>query len=132
MATETDIRIARAVALKAAVDLVNGKAILLADIEGKAEELTGWLLAPVSLSRPAPPRQNADPGPDVPYGDAEGFHEAPPAPHHCEGCGSEMEFFNGTNASGDDYAGYRCRNQKKTHDPAEQAAEKVRHPVEWV
>ena len=44
MATETDIRIARAVALKAAVDLVNGNAILLAQLGEKTEELAALLL----------------------------------------------------------------------------------------
>jgi hypothetical protein len=43
-----------------------------------------------------------------------------------------MEYFSGANANGDEYAGYRCPNQKKTRDQAEQAAEKVRHPVQWL
>ena len=32
MATDTDVRIARAVALKASIDLVNGKGILLVQL----------------------------------------------------------------------------------------------------
>ena len=140
MPTETDIRIARAVALKASVDLVNSKAILLADLEGRAEEFAGWL-----LSAPAQPTSiHGDPGPDVPYDDSEalapgGFVSRGPAAPRCgtgpedaQGCGTEMVYWSGTNKEGVDYAGWKCPNQKKSRDPAEQAAEKVRHPVQWI
>ena len=97
-----------------------------------------------------------DPGPappDVPYGEEEARllregdprptplrpSSGPPEPHLCghgpndtNGCGGKMEYFDGRDSKGKDYAGYRCPNQKKTNDPAEQAAEKVRHPVQWI
>ena len=96
--------------------------------------------APTNAARATAPQQ---PAADVPYGEEAPPHpgpsSGPPAPPICgrgandtQGCGQEMEYFSGTNDKGDDYAGYRCPNQKKTIDPAEQAAEKVRHPVQWL
>ena len=103
---------------------------------------SGALATTVAVSVPASIR--GDPGPDVPYDDSEalapgGFVSRGPAAPRCgtgpedaQGCGTEMVYWSGTNKEGVDYAGWKCPNQKKSRDPAEQAAEKVRHPVQWI
>ncbi|KKN54891.1 hypothetical protein LCGC14_0587840 [marine sediment metagenome] len=141
MASETDIRIARAVALKAAVEMASARQPPFEDVLSAAERYTGWLLDE-PLDKSKSPTADRDPGPDVPYGEEPphpGPSSGPPAPHLCghgpndtQGCGAEMNFFGGRNAKGKDYSGYRCPNQTQTTDPAEQAAENVRHPVRWM
>ena len=157
MASETDVRIARAVALKAAVELVNGNVILLADLEAKATELVTFLLdinpARHETSDPGEPppatppdvwleedrRPSRQGGSRVPLeyesgpprtGAAETRH-CGSAPEDSQGCGARLEWKEGVSAAGKDYAMWACPNKKKTNDPAEQAAEKVRHPVQY-
>ncbi len=136
---DKDRQIARAVALKAAVELStarNGNTGILQD----AEAYEAWLLRPQSeadVRQPTPLHPK-----EAPYGEPPphpGPSSGPPAAHICgrgrddtEGCGAEMEHFSGRNTEGVGYAGYRCPEQKKTVDPAEQAAERVRHPVQWL
>ena len=83
-------------------------------------------------------RPSGPPPPDAPYGEEPpphpGSSSGPPAAHICgrgrddtEGCGAELKYF-----TQGDYSGYECPNRKKTRDPAEQAAEKVRHPTQWL
>jgi len=81
---------------------------------------------------PTPPDESYDNDPPG------GFQSAAPAAPRCgsaqkdtQGCGTEMEYFSGTNANGVDYAGFRCPAEPKSHDPAEQASNKAMHPVQW-
>ena len=114
MSDDRDTQIARAVALKAAVDYLAGKTSGQLTVEEQAERFERWLLRGTSTSE------------DIPFD----YEEQAAAPE-CK-CGTRMEYFSGANANGDEYAGYRCPNQKKTRDPAEQKAEKERHPVQWL
>ena len=135
MATETDIRIARAVALKAAVELVNGSAILLADIESKTNELAAILLAnnPAPVAQAAPLPDN-DPGPieEPPAEWPEDEALAPPtgpagqAAPTCK-CGSVMEF-----TKGEDWTAYFCPNQTKSREKRIQDEQKLLHPPVWL
>ena len=135
MATDTDIRIARAVALKAAVDLVNGKAILLADLPEKTEELAALLLLNAPQANGA--RPDSDPGPEAPPDewpeDAQGYGDPPTGgpvgqtPPHCAGCGALMEY-----KQGDTWTAYFCPEQVKSVDKKIQAEQKKMHPAVWL
>ncbi len=139
--------IAREVALKAAVEMAAAGYPQDDTVLATAERYETWLLRPQggveTTARPVPQPQQGIPPDDMPYGEEpppQGRPSSgPPAAHLCghgpndtQGCGTEMEHFSGRNLEGVDYAGYRCPEQKKTVDPAEQAAEKVRHPVQWI
>ena len=138
MASETDVRIARAVALKCVAVLVAGNIVPLTDLESKTNELQSILLNDSSIEPVGP---SGDPGPAPPYEEDEAI--GPPrtgaaearhcgsAPEDSQGCGARLEWKEGVSAAGKDYAMWTCPNQKKTNDPAEQAAEKVRHPVQY-
>ena len=139
MATETDIRIARAVALKAAVDLVNGNAILLADLPEKTEELAALLLQANGVEGKRPP--GTDPGPAAPDqwpDDREAYaevsrddftHQGPvgQAAPHCAGCNAVMEY-----KQGDTWTAYFCPQQQKSVDKNIQAEQKKLHPPVWL
>ena len=150
MASETDVRIARAVALKAAVDLIVADKANYSELLTYGEAYARWLLdiaasdggssepegAPVR-QRPASAR--SDPGEPPPATPPDEWPEdeaiGPPrtgaaetrhcgsAPEDSQGCGARLEWKEGVSAAGKDYAMWACPNKKKTNDPAEQAAE---------
>ena len=147
MASETDVRIARAVALKAAVELVNGNVILLADLEAKATELVTFLLD-INPAR----HETGDPGPTPPvesppdvWPEDEAIgpprddyeHQGPTGTNATQGpvgqaapsckCGKVMEF-----TKGEDWTAYFCPNQTKSRDPRIQDEQKLLHPPVWL
>ncbi len=139
MATDTDVRIARAVALKAAIDLVNGRGILLDQVDEYVEKYAALLLMNgVERGQVQSGAGGGDPGPTPPDEwpqDKESYDNNPPAfvppPQGPVGqanpvclCGAEKPW-------NSQHQGWFCPNQKKSRDPAVQAAQKLEHPPSW-
>lgn len=137
MASETDVRIARAVALKVAARMMAVGPTTTADVMGCAEKFIPWLL---DVSAPA--RSDGDPSPtpdptqpaEWPEDEAigppadsapQGF--AKPPPQTCL-CGANMEY---NVATATRSAAYFCPNKVKSRDKAEQDRQSALHPAVW-
>ncbi len=140
MATETDIRIARAVALKVAATLVAGNAILLADLESKAEELipflqrTNGVEGKPGIDVPRRPEYlpSGDPGPAAPYDDdTRDYDTAPQPPQGPVGQANPVCLCGADKPWSPQWKGWFCPNQQKSRDPAVQAQQRLEHPATW-